>query len=119
MSWRVAYSPSNGRNPPRQAAHDERAGEALQGGQEEDERTICAEFAGIGAVAQLARLPTAPCVLDAAGLIVGLVLAGSFHRVEHVLLALSTVLASYLIAGVLAHPDWSQAARGLVVPACL
>ncbi len=78
--------------------------------------TICAEFAGIGAVAQLAGLPTALCVLGAAGLIVGLVLAGSFHRVEHVLLALSAVLASYFVAGVLAQPDWSQAARGLVVP---
>ena len=78
--------------------------------------TICAEFAGIGAVAQLAGLPTAPCVLAAAGLVVGLVLAASFHRVEHVLLALSAVLASYLVSGVLAQPDWSQAARGLVVP---
>jgi Mn2+/Fe2+ NRAMP family transporter len=78
--------------------------------------TICAEFAGIGAVAQLAGLPTAPCVLGAAGLIVALVLAESFHRVEHVLLALSTVLSSYLVAGVLAQPDWSQATRGLVVP---
>jgi Mn2+/Fe2+ NRAMP family transporter len=55
-------------------------------------------------------------VLGAAGLVVALVLAGSFHRVEHVLLALSAVPASYLLAGVLAQPDWSQAARGLVVP---
>src|SRR5215212_8171245 len=82
--------------------------------------TICAEFAGIGAVAQLTGLPNglpkAPCVLGAAGLIVALVLAGSFHRVEHVLLALSALLASYVLAGVLAQPDWSQAARGLVVP---
>jgi Mn2+/Fe2+ NRAMP family transporter len=78
--------------------------------------TICAEFAGIGAVAQLTGLPKAPCVLGAAGLVVALVLAGSFHRVEHVLLALSAVLASYLLAGVLAQPNWSQAARGLVVP---
>ena len=78
--------------------------------------TICAEFAGIGAVAQLAGLPKAPCVLGAAGLIVALVLAGSFHRVEHVLLAISAVLSSYVVAGVLAQPDWSQAARGLVVP---
>src|SRR5215212_413683 len=78
--------------------------------------TICAEFAGIGAVAQLAGLPTAPCVLGAAGLIVGLVLTASFHRIEHVLLALSAVLASYLVDGVLAQPDWTQATRGLVVP---
>jgi Mn2+/Fe2+ NRAMP family transporter len=78
--------------------------------------TICAEFAGIGAVAQLASLPKAPCVLGAAGLIVALVLAESFHRVEHVLLAISAVLSSYVVAGVLAQPDWSQVARGLVVP---
>jgi Mn2+/Fe2+ NRAMP family transporter len=78
--------------------------------------TICAEFAGIGAVAQLAGLPTAPCVLGAAGLIVGLLLMASFHRIEHVLLAISAILASYLVAGVLAQPDWSQTARGLVVP---
>jgi Mn2+/Fe2+ NRAMP family transporter len=55
-------------------------------------------------------------VLGAACLIVVLVLAASFHRVEHVLLALSAVLSSYLVARVLAHPDWAQAARGLVVP---
>jgi hypothetical protein len=73
--------------------------------------TICAEFAGIGAVAQLAGLPKAPCVLGAAGLIVALVLAESFHRVEHVLLAISAVLSSYVVAGVLAQPDWSQTAR--------
>src|SRR5215211_3602496 len=73
--------------------------------------TICAEFAGIGAVAQLTGLPKAPCVLGAAGLIVALVLAESFHRVEHVLLAISAVLSTYVVAGVLAQPEWSQAAR--------
>jgi Mn2+/Fe2+ NRAMP family transporter len=37
--------------------------------------------------------------------------------VEHVLLALASVFATYVLAGVLAHPDWGAAARGLVVPA--
>jgi Mn2+/Fe2+ NRAMP family transporter len=45
-----------------------------------------------------------------------LVLRGSFHRVEHVLLALSAVFVSYIAAGFLAHPDWGSTARGLVVP---
>ena len=45
-----------------------------------------------------------------------LVLRGSFHRVEHVLLALSAVFVAYIVSGVLAHPDWGAAARGLVVP---
>jgi Mn2+/Fe2+ NRAMP family transporter len=78
--------------------------------------TICAEFAGIGAVAHLAGLPAAPVILGSAALIIGLVLAASFHRVEHVLLILSAVLASYVLAGLLAHPDWGSVGRGLVVP---
>jgi Mn2+/Fe2+ NRAMP family transporter len=45
-----------------------------------------------------------------------LVLRGSFHRVEHVLLALSAVFATYVVSGILAHPDWGASARGLVVP---
>ncbi|MBC7461140.1 MAG: divalent metal cation transporter [Thermoleophilia bacterium] len=78
--------------------------------------TICAEFAGIGAVAELAGVPKAPCVLGAAALIIVLVIGASFHRVEHVLLAVSAVLASYVVAGILAKPDWPRVAHGLLVP---
>ena len=45
-----------------------------------------------------------------------LVLRGNFRHVEHVLLALSSVFVAYVISGVLAHPDWGAAAKGLVVP---
>ena len=45
-----------------------------------------------------------------------LVLAGSFHRVEHVLMALAAVFVAYIGAGLLAHPDWSEAFSGLVTP---
>jgi Mn2+/Fe2+ NRAMP family transporter len=45
-----------------------------------------------------------------------LVLRESFRRVEHFLLALSSVFVAYVISGVLAHPDWGAAAKGLVVP---
>jgi Mn2+ and Fe2+ transporters of the NRAMP family len=44
------------------------------------------------------------------------VVSGTFHRVEHVLLALSAALAAYIVAGLLAGPDWHAAARGLIVP---
>ena len=55
--------------------------------------------------------------VPAAALLVGVVvLRGSFHRIEHVLLLLSAVFVSYIAAGVLAHPSWGAAARGLVVP---
>jgi Mn2+/Fe2+ NRAMP family transporter len=78
--------------------------------------TICAEFAGIGAVAELAGLARAPVVAGAALSIVVLVLGAKFHRVEHVLLAVSMLLASYVIAGILARPDWPAVARGVVIP---
>ena len=49
-------------------------------------------------------------------LVAGLLVRGSFHRVEHVLLALGTVFVAYIAAGILAHPDWGAAAKGLFVP---
>jgi len=45
-----------------------------------------------------------------------LVLRENFRHVEHFLLALSSVFVAYVVAGVLAHPDWGAAAKGLVVP---
>lgn len=78
--------------------------------------TICAEFAGIGAVAELAGLPRGPSIAAAAAAILALVLGASFHRVEHVLLGISMLLASYLAAAVAAGPDWSAAAVGLTTP---
>lgn len=79
--------------------------------------TLCAEFAGVAAGAQLlGGVPRGVAVPIAAVGVCVLVLKGSFHRVEHVLLLLSSVFAAYLVSGFLAHPDWGAAARGLVVP---
>jgi NRAMP (natural resistance-associated macrophage protein)-like metal ion transporter len=79
--------------------------------------TLCAEFAGIAAGMQLLfGTPRGLSVPVLAFAISALVLGSSFHRVEHVLLALSAVFVTYIVAGVLAHPDWGAAARGLVVP---
>ena len=79
--------------------------------------TLCAEFAGVAAGAELlggtSRYLTVP--LAAAGVSV-LVLRSSFRRVEHVLLALTAIFAAYILSGILAHPDWGAAAHGLVVP---
>lgn len=41
---------------------------------------------------------------------------GSFHRVEHIFMAISSVFVAYIAAGILAGPDWSAAAKGLIVP---
>jgi NRAMP (natural resistance-associated macrophage protein)-like metal ion transporter len=79
--------------------------------------TLCAEFAGVAAGLELlggvTRYLSVP--LAAAGVSL-LVLRGSFHRVEHVLLALTTVFVGYVVSGLLAHPDWAATARGLVIP---
>jgi Mn2+/Fe2+ NRAMP family transporter len=79
--------------------------------------TLCAEFAGVAAGAQLlagaSRYFSVPV---AAFGVSALVLRGSFHRVEHVLLALSAVFVAYILSGFLAHPDWGAAAKGLTVP---
>jgi NRAMP (natural resistance-associated macrophage protein)-like metal ion transporter len=79
--------------------------------------TICAELAGVAIGADLLTgAPRAVAIPIAAVVVSWLVLGSSFHRVEHVLLALSLVFVSYIGAGILAHPDWPAAARGLVVP---
>jgi NRAMP (natural resistance-associated macrophage protein)-like metal ion transporter len=79
--------------------------------------TLCAEFAGVAAAMDLlngtSRYVSVP--LAAIGVSI-LVLRENFHRVEHLLLALSSVFVAYVVAGILAHPDWGEAARGLVVP---
>ena len=79
--------------------------------------TTCAEFAGIAAgmelLAGLSRYLTVPV---AAVAISGLVLRGSFHRVEHVLLLLSSVFVTYIVSGFLAHPSWQATAHGLFLP---
>jgi len=78
--------------------------------------TLCGQFAGIAAALGMAGVPRGIGVPAAAAAVSMLVLRGSFRRVEHVLLALSSVFVAYIIAAFLAHPDWRAAARGLVVP---
>lgn len=78
--------------------------------------TICAEYAGIAAVGGLLGIP-AWISAPVAGIVISAVIVlGSFHRVEHVLLAISATLALYLVDGVLADPDWSQVWRSALVP---
>jgi NRAMP (natural resistance-associated macrophage protein)-like metal ion transporter len=79
--------------------------------------TLCAEFAGVaagmdllGGVSRYVSVPLAAFGVSA------LVLRGSFHRVEHVLLALTGIFVAYVLSGFLAHPDWAATAKGLVIP---
>lgn len=79
--------------------------------------TLCAEFAGVAAAMDLltgtSRYVSVPIAAVAVSV---LVLRENFHRVEHLLLLLSSVFVAYVVAGIAAHPDWGATGRGLVVP---
>jgi Mn2+/Fe2+ NRAMP family transporter len=78
--------------------------------------TMCAELAGVAAGFELfgiSRYLSVPLVTVGVSV---LVLRGSFHRIEHVLMALAAVFVAYVAAGFVAHPDWRQVATGLLVP---
>lgn len=78
--------------------------------------TTCAEFAGIAAGFELAGVSRYVSVPIAAIVVTVFVRTGSFRRVEHILLAVAAVFVAYILAGILAHPSWSAAGRGVVVP---
>lgn len=78
--------------------------------------TACAELAGVAAGFELfgvSRYVSVPVV--AIGVSV-LVLRGTFHRVEHLFMALAAVFLTYVVAGLAVGPHWGRAAAGLVVP---
>jgi NRAMP (natural resistance-associated macrophage protein)-like metal ion transporter len=78
--------------------------------------TAAAEFAGVAAGSELLGLSRDVSVPIAAVSVTSMVLLGNFHRVEHLLLALAAVFVAYVGAGLMAHPDWGAATRGLLVP---
>lgn len=78
--------------------------------------TICAEYAGISAATALVGVPAWLSAPLAAILISLMVVLGSFHRIERVLLLISSTLALYIIDGILASPDWSAVWHHSIVP---
>lgn len=78
--------------------------------------TTCAEFAGVATSLDLAGVSRYASVPVAAVAISALVLLGSFHRVEHVFLLMSTLLGTYIVAAFVTGPDWGAAVHGLLVP---
>lgn len=78
--------------------------------------TTCAEYAGIAAGFELFGVSRYLSVPVAAVIVAAFVMRSNFHRVEHVLMAVSAVFLTYIASAVLAHPDWGAAVSGLVVP---
>jgi Mn2+/Fe2+ NRAMP family transporter len=81
--------------------------------------TTVAEFSGVAAAFSLVHVPAWLCVPPIAAAVWLLVTRGSYRRVERVFLVLTAIYVAYVIAGFLAHPDWSAAGHGTVVPSVL
>jgi Mn2+/Fe2+ NRAMP family transporter len=78
--------------------------------------TTIAEFAGVAGASEIFGISKYVTVPLAASLVLALVVFGTYHRVEKVLLLGSLVFVSYIIAGFLARPDWGEVATHSVVP---
>jgi len=74
------------------------------------------EFAGIGAASEIFGVSRLYAVPIAMAVVFLFVLRLPNKIVERIFVALSLVYLSYVVSGVLAHPDWGQVARGTFVP---
>ena len=78
--------------------------------------TTVAEFAGIAAAAELFGISRYLVVPPAALVVFGVVVFGTYRKVEIGLLIVSLVFISYLITGFVAQPHWPSVAHGTFVP---
>lgn len=78
--------------------------------------TTFSEFAGIASGLGMFGVPTWLSVVVAAAAVWLLISGGNYKRVERVFLILSFVFVTYIIAAVMARPDWSEAAASTVFP---
>lgn len=79
--------------------------------------TTIAEFAGIAASLEIFRISRYISVPVAAIGVWLLVVRGNFKTVERVFLVLTLLYGTYVVSGILAHPDWHLVARSIIHPA--
>jgi NRAMP (natural resistance-associated macrophage protein)-like metal ion transporter len=76
-----------------------------------------AEFAGIGSALGIFGVPPQVSAAVAAVVVVAFIALGSYGRVQYLFVAIGVaVSAAYVISAVMAEPDWSAAAEGLLHP---
>src|SRR6185503_8734130 len=75
---------------------------------------IVAEFAGVASSLELFGLSKYVVVPAAAALVWVLVVRGTYESIEKIFLIASAFYVCYILAGVLAHPDWKAAAFATV-----
>ena len=74
------------------------------------------EFAGIASGLALFGVPSTVSVPLMALLIWALTMSGSFRRIEKILLLVSCVFVTYVVAAFLAGPNWGEVVANTVVP---
>ncbi len=77
---------------------------------------ILAEFSGIAVSGEIFGAPRFIALPLAVAFVWGLVIKGNYKSVERIFLVASFLYVSYIIAGILAHPDWHTVAVRSVVP---
>jgi Mn2+/Fe2+ NRAMP family transporter len=78
--------------------------------------TTSAEFAGIASASEIYHISRYVSVPLSLAIVFLFVLRISGKVVERIFVILSLVYVTYIISGVLAHPDWGDVARGSFVP---
>ena len=79
--------------------------------------TTFSEFAGIASGMEMFGVSKYVSVPVAAVAVWVLIAGGSYKRVQKVFLVLSLVFITYIVAALMAQPDWEAAMRATVVPA--
>ena len=74
------------------------------------------EFAGIASGLALFGVPASISVPLVALMVWMLTMSGSFQRIEKILLLVSCVFVTYIVAAIMAGPSWGEVAVDLVVP---
>ncbi|MBC5799839.1 MAG: divalent metal cation transporter [Candidatus Eremiobacteraeota bacterium] len=78
--------------------------------------TTSAEFAGIASASEIFGLSRYVAVPLSLVLVFLLVLRVSGKLVERIFVVLSLVYVTYIVSGLLAHPNWGDVARGTLLP---
>ena len=76
--------------------------------------TTLAEFSGIVVSSQIFGIPSLITVPLVAIIIWLLVIKGNYKNVEKIFIVLSLIYISYIIAGIMANPDWSQVEASII-----
>ncbi len=78
--------------------------------------TTFSEFAGVAAGMEIFGVPRWVSVPIAAIAVWALIVGGSYKRVQNIFLAVSCVFITYIVAAILAQPNWNLALMHTLIP---